>query len=104
LSAAVPWGHHVELLKKVEDPATRLYYLRATAQLGWSRNVLLNQIKAGAYEHTVKEKKTHNFALALPEHFACAEGKRWKRGSGFGSRNPTPDTRNPIFSGYSPQT
>ena len=70
LIAAVPWGHHVELLKKIKAPAARLYYLRATAQLGWSRSVLLNQIKAGTYERAVAEKKTHNFALALPEHFA----------------------------------
>jgi predicted nuclease of restriction endonuclease-like (RecB) superfamily len=70
LIASVPWGHHVELLKKIKDPAARLYYLRATARFGWSRNVLLNQINAGAYEHAVKEKKTHNFPLALPEHFA----------------------------------
>jgi predicted nuclease of restriction endonuclease-like (RecB) superfamily len=70
LLADIPWWHHVELLAKVKDPAARLYYLRATAQLGWSRNVLLNQIKAGAYERALKEKKTHNFELALPEHLA----------------------------------
>ena len=70
LIAPIPWGHHVELLKKVKDPAARVYYLRATAQLRWSRNVLLNQIKGGAYERAVKEKKTHNFPLALLAHFA----------------------------------
>jgi predicted nuclease of restriction endonuclease-like (RecB) superfamily len=70
LLATSPWGHHVELLKKVKAPAARLYYLRATAQLGWSRNVLLNQIKAGAYERSLKEGKTHNFGFALPEHLA----------------------------------
>ena len=70
LAAGVPWGHHVELMKKVKDPAARLFYLRATAQCGWTRNVLLNQIKAGAYERAVQEKKTHNFDLALPEHLA----------------------------------
>ena len=70
LVSRVPWGHHVELMKKVKDPAVRLYYLRATAQFGWSRSVLLNQIKGQAYERAVKEKKTHNFELALPEHFA----------------------------------
>lgn len=70
LVAAVPWGHHVELMKKLKDPAARLYYLRATAQFGWSRSVLLNQIKGQAYERAVKEKKTHNFELALPEHLA----------------------------------
>ena len=32
--------------------------------------MLLNQIKGQAYERAVKEKKTHNFELALPEHFA----------------------------------
>jgi predicted nuclease of restriction endonuclease-like (RecB) superfamily len=68
--SAVPWGHHVELLKKVKTTAARLYYLRATAQFGWSRNVLLNQIKAGAYERAVTEKKTHNFPAALPEYLA----------------------------------
>jgi predicted nuclease of restriction endonuclease-like (RecB) superfamily len=70
LAALVPWGHHTNLLAKLTDPAARLYYLRATAQFGWSRNVLLNQIKAGAYERAVAEKKTHNFGLALPEYFA----------------------------------
>lgn len=70
LVSRVPWGHHVELMKKVKDPAARLYYLRATAQFGWSRSVLLNQIKGQAYERAVKEKKTHNFELALPEHLA----------------------------------
>ncbi len=70
LVADIPWGHHRLILDKQANPADRLYYLRATAQFGWSRNVLLNQIKAGAYERAVKEKKTHNFTLALPEHFA----------------------------------
>ena len=70
LVASIPWGHHVYLLARLADPAARLYYLRATAQLGWSRNVLLNQINAGAYERARAEKKTHNFALALPAHFA----------------------------------
>jgi len=70
LIARVPWGQHLTVMNKTSEPAARLYYLRAIAQLGWSRSVLLNQIKAGAYERAVKEKKTHNFALALPEHFA----------------------------------
>jgi hypothetical protein len=32
--------------------------------------VLLNQIKAGAYERAVTEKKMHNFDLALPDYHA----------------------------------
>jgi len=70
LVAQIPWGHHLLVLNKLTDPVARLWYLRATASFGWSRNVLLNQIKAEAYERSVTEKKTHNFDLALPEHFA----------------------------------
>jgi predicted nuclease of restriction endonuclease-like (RecB) superfamily len=70
LVAEIPWGQHLLILNKIIDPTSRLYYIRATTQFGWSRNVLLNQIKAGAYERAVKDKKTHNFALALPEQLA----------------------------------
>jgi predicted nuclease of restriction endonuclease-like (RecB) superfamily len=70
LLIVVPWGQNLLILRKLTDPAARLYYLRATARFGWSRNVLLNQIKAGTYERAVTEKKTHNFPLALPEHLA----------------------------------
>ncbi len=68
--AAVPWGHHILILNKITDYSERLYYLRATAQFGWTRNVLLNQIKAGAYEHSLAEGKTHNFPAVLPEYLA----------------------------------
>lgn len=70
LVGVLPWGQNVLLLQRVKDPAARHYYIKATAQFGWSRAVLLNQIKAQAYERAKAEKKTHNFAVALPEHFA----------------------------------
>jgi hypothetical protein len=34
LAAAVPWGHHIRLLMKMKEPAARIYYLRAAAELG----------------------------------------------------------------------
>lgn len=70
LVAELPWGHHLLILNKLDQPAQRLYYLRATTAFGWSRNVLLNQIKAGAYERSLAEGKRHNFNIALPEHLA----------------------------------
>ncbi len=70
LVAQIPWGQNLLILNKLTDPATRLWYLQATARFGWTRNVLLNQIKAGAYERAVVEKKSHNFPLALPEYLA----------------------------------
>lgn len=70
LAAAVPWGHHVLLLGRIKAAPELFYYLRATARFGWSRRVLLNQIKAGAFERARRDGKSHNFPAALPEHLA----------------------------------
>jgi predicted nuclease of restriction endonuclease-like (RecB) superfamily len=66
----LPWGHHLVLLEKVKEAPARLYYIDAATRYGWSRNVLLNQIMAGAYERSKVEKKTHNFKIALPPYLA----------------------------------
>jgi predicted nuclease of restriction endonuclease-like (RecB) superfamily len=70
LVAEIPWGHHLVLLNKVKDRTARLYYLISTQRFGWSRNILLNQIKADAYSRSLKTRKTHNFAAALPSLLA----------------------------------
>ena len=70
LLAVIPWGHHVEILNKVKSSEAALYYIRSSARFGWSRNVLLNQIKAKAFERARLEKKTHNFPAVLPEYLA----------------------------------
>ncbi len=68
--AEVPWGHHLELMAKVKAPAEREYYLKATAEMGWSRNVLIHQIKSQAYQRHCLSGKQHNFEQALPVHLA----------------------------------
>jgi len=70
LVAEIPWGQNLVIINKVATPQGSLWYLQATARFGWTRNVLLNQIKAGAYERAVADKKSHNFGLALPAHLA----------------------------------
>ena len=70
LVVEVPWGHNLLILNKLSEPKERLYYLYTTAQCGWTRSVLLNQIKADAYGRSLAEGKAHNFPLALPEHLA----------------------------------
>lgn len=69
LVAEIPWGHHILIMQRVKDENARRYYLEATAQLGWTRNVLLNQIKAGAYKISLQDK-SHNCAAVLPEYLA----------------------------------
>ncbi|MBC6422946.1 MAG: DUF1016 domain-containing protein [Hormoscilla sp. SP12CHS1] len=69
LVSEIPWSHNILIMQRIKDEAARRYYLEATARLGWTRNVLLNQIKAGAYEVS-RQEKSHNFSTALPEYLA----------------------------------
>ncbi|MBY0575959.1 MAG: PDDEXK nuclease domain-containing protein [Gallionellaceae bacterium] len=69
LVAEIPWGQNILIFQRVKNEAARRYYLEATARLGWTRNVLLNQIKAGAYQASLQDK-THNFPAVLPQHLA----------------------------------
>jgi predicted nuclease of restriction endonuclease-like (RecB) superfamily len=68
--AGIPWGHNLVIMKKVKDIHARLYYIFSSARCGWSRDVLLNQIKADAYSRHCFENKQHNFPETLPSHLA----------------------------------
>lgn len=70
LALRIPWGQNMLIIHQLKDKKEREYYLRATDQLGWSRAVLLNQIKANAYKHHLVDKKTSNFEKALPVHLS----------------------------------
>lgn len=66
----IPWGQNMLIIQQIKDNKERAYYLKATDQLGWSRSVLLNQIKANAYLHQLSNKKLSNFEKALPVHLS----------------------------------
>lgn len=66
----LPWGHNILIFSQIKDRKERMYYLKASVEMGWSRNVLLNQIRAGAYQYQKKIPKQHNFPKALPGHLA----------------------------------
>jgi predicted nuclease of restriction endonuclease-like (RecB) superfamily len=78
LVAEIPWGQNLLILARAKGPAERGYYLRATAEMAWTRDVLLNQMKARAYERHILARKQHNFARALPEHLAEQADKAMK--------------------------
>ncbi|MCK9368159.1 MAG: DUF1016 N-terminal domain-containing protein [Metallibacterium scheffleri] len=61
---ALPWGHHLLLMEKLKDAATRHWYMQAMLANGWSRNMLQMQIESAA--HARHGKATSNFALRLP--------------------------------------
>ncbi len=62
----IPWGQNITIMTKVKNVQEREYYLRMTAEMGWSRNVLLNQIKTRAYLRHKATSKQHNFRDTLP--------------------------------------
>lgn len=64
----LPWGHHILLMQKTKKDRKRIYYLLASIECGWSRSVLLNQIKANAFKNHKQLPKQHNFQQALPFH------------------------------------
>src|SRR6202789_2809582 len=64
VAAQLPWGHHMVLLDRVKDGVLREWYLRAALEYGWSRNVMVLQIKSGLHER--EGKALTNFQRALP--------------------------------------
>ena len=66
----IPWGQNILLLQKTKNLKEREYYLKATNKMAWSRAVLLNQLKANAYEYHLKNPKLDNFERTLPEHLS----------------------------------
>ena len=60
----LPWGQNIELLTKLKDPASRLWYAEATLEHGWSRPVLAHQIATRLKDR--QGQAVTNFARALP--------------------------------------
>lgn len=65
LVAEIPWGHNLIILRKLKDEKEIEFYVKSISILGWSRNVLLNQIKSNAYERRKIYSGQHNFSQTL---------------------------------------
>ena len=64
--AQIPWGQNIVLMDKVSDSKEREWYIRKSAENGWSRNVLVHQIESGLYRRQVLVDKVSNFERRLP--------------------------------------
>lgn len=62
----VPWGQNISTMTKLKDATEREYYLSMTIEMGWSRSVLLHQIKTDVYQRHTHVAKQHNFQSTLP--------------------------------------
>ena len=63
--AEIPWGHITSILDKVKDKELKLWYIRKTIENGWSRNVLLLNIKSET--HLKIGAAQTNFHTNLPK-------------------------------------
>ena len=70
LVGEIPWGHNLLIMSKLKNADERQFYIKATIDMKWSRNVLLNQIKANTYQRQAIATKQHNFNETLPAHVA----------------------------------
>ena len=66
VSAQIPWSHNVAILDKVKIPEEREWYIRRTAENGWSHSVLIHQIESGLYQRQAIAGKISNFENRLP--------------------------------------
>lgn len=64
LVSQLPWGHVIRLLQRIKKSDVRLWYVKASIEHGWSRNILEFQIDAQT--HKRQGKAVNNFALTLP--------------------------------------
>ncbi len=64
--AQIPWGHNIVLMDKVSDTDERNWYIKKSAENGWSRNVLVHQIESNLYQRQVLTDKVTNFEHRLP--------------------------------------
>ncbi len=68
--AVLPWRHNMLLLEKIDKDDEALFYAEKAIALGWSRDILLNYLKADAYHAEKHLPKSHNFNETLPEILA----------------------------------
>ena len=68
--AVLPWGHNVLMIEKGLDSARIAFYAMEVVSKGWSREMLLQAIKADSYGALAASAPSNNFTETLPEPVA----------------------------------
>lgn len=68
--AVLPWGHILLIMSKTKTEEEAQFYALKAIEMAWTRDVLLNYLKAKAYLQESTLEKSHNFKETLPEHVA----------------------------------
>ena len=65
LVAEISWSKHVCIMERCKETQERRFYILATKRFGWTKNVLLHQIEAKAFENYLLGQS--NYDQTLPE-------------------------------------
>lgn len=65
LVAEIGWSKHVCIMERCKDTQERRFYILATKRFGWTKNVLLHQIEAKAFEKYLLGQS--NYDQTLPD-------------------------------------
>src|SRR4051794_36573144 len=61
----ISWSKNLVIFERCKESGEREFYIRRTQQLGWSKNVLIDQIENETYRKTLLNQT--NFEAAVPE-------------------------------------
>jgi predicted nuclease of restriction endonuclease-like (RecB) superfamily len=60
----LPWGHVLQIIQRIKNPAVRDFYIQQTISHGWSRSIL--EVQIGQQLHLRIGKAQNNFSATLP--------------------------------------
>ncbi len=63
----ISWTKNVIIMERCKDDIRREFYIRATKKFGWTKDVLINQLEAGAFERYMTNQT--NFDKAVPRKY-----------------------------------
>ncbi len=66
LVAEISWTKHLIIMSQCKDDLEREFYIRMTRKFRWTKDVLIHQIEARAYEKTMINQT--NFNKAVPDN------------------------------------
>lgn len=91
--ALLPWKHNLLIMSKTSSDEEALFYATKTVEMGWTRDILLNYIKAKAYLQETNIEKSHNFTKTLPENVASHANEILKSSYNLGFLGVTRSTK-----------
>lgn len=67
MAREISWTKNVVIMERCKDDIRREFYIKITKKFGWTKDVLINQLEAGAFERYMANQT--NFDKAVPEKY-----------------------------------